>query len=197
MKKSVFAGFLMFVLFIAGCAVQETPEEPPVTEDPLDKTSCEVDTDCICDGIDADTGNCFLGNKEYYAEHVDKKSQCADFCSGIAGNLVVRCVNNECTQTFECLADAECGEGESCKTNRCVSDKPKDVECTKNSDCIRGGCSGTICQSAKKPPILTTCEFLPEYSCYQDISCGCVDNKCAWQETPSFKECVDTARASQ
>lgn len=54
---------------------------------------CEQDTDCAC-GRHKTTGDCFFGNKNY----VDTGKQCPDFCTGIAGNLEIRCVSNECTQ---------------------------------------------------------------------------------------------------
>ena len=52
---------------------------------------CETDADCAC-GTDIDTGACAVGNKKY----IDAKKQCPDFCSGIAGNLNIRCVDNKC-----------------------------------------------------------------------------------------------------
>lgn len=38
--------------------------------------------------------------------------------------------------------------------------------------CAKAGCSGTICADAEKAPgIVTTCEFRPEYACYQNAAC--------------------------
>jgi len=54
---------------------------------------CEKDTDCAC-GVHIKTGNCFYGNKNY----VNTEQQCPDFCTGIAYNLMIKCVNNECKQ---------------------------------------------------------------------------------------------------
>ncbi len=54
---------------------------------------CSSDDDCAC-GKNINTGDCFYGNKNF----VDTKQQCPDFCSGIAGNLVIKCVNNKCKQ---------------------------------------------------------------------------------------------------
>jgi len=69
-------------------------------------------------------------------------------------------------------------------------------ECIQDDDCVRGGCSGTICQSKDAEPVYTTCEFLPEYACYKETSCGCVDGKCQWDKTWQFESCVDKARES-
>ena len=54
---------------------------------------CEIDSDCAC-GRNIDTGECFYGS----AELVNTGEQCPDYCTGIAGNLEIRCVNNECAQ---------------------------------------------------------------------------------------------------
>ncbi|MFH1126888.1 MAG: hypothetical protein V1718_02145 [archaeon] len=58
------------------------------------ETSCEKDEDCAC-GVHKTTGDCFYGNRDY----VDTDKQCPDFCTGIAGNLKIRCIENICTQT--------------------------------------------------------------------------------------------------
>ena len=72
----------------------------------------------------------------------------------------------------------------------------EEVECVTDSDCITGGCSGTVCQSKDSEPIFTTCEFLPEYACYKEIRCGCIEGKCHWDKTTAFDECVEEARES-
>lgn len=55
--------------------------------------SCNINLDCAC-GVNIETKSCFLGNKKY----VDTTKQCPDFCSGIAGNLTIKCINNFCKQ---------------------------------------------------------------------------------------------------
>ncbi|NYZ77062.1 hypothetical protein H0O02_01980 [Candidatus Micrarchaeota archaeon] len=54
---------------------------------------CAGDSDCAC-GVHKTTEQCFYGNKQY----VDMTKQCPDFCTGIAGNLDVKCVDFVCTQ---------------------------------------------------------------------------------------------------
>src|SRR3989344_3879864 len=71
------------------------------------------------------------------------------------------------------------------------------TECGIDTDCITGGCSGTVCQSKNAKPIFTTCEWMPEYACYKQIDCGCVNGKCDWEKTSEFEDCVEEARASQ
>ena len=63
------------------------------------KALCNTDNDCVCDGIDIKTGNCFVGNKNYYNLYVNKKAYCPDFCTGIANNLETKCINNKCLTT--------------------------------------------------------------------------------------------------
>ena len=70
------------------------------------------------------------------------------------------------------------------------------LECENDSDCVKGGCSGTVCQSKDTPPVFTTCEYMLEYDCYKDISCGCSDGKCEWDKTEDFDDCVLKARES-
>jgi hypothetical protein len=73
------------------------------------KTVCESDEDCAC-GKDKETGECFLGNKEF----VDTSQQCPDFCTGIGGDYEVICGSlNECiwVQKYECRGTAGCFDG--------------------------------------------------------------------------------------
>jgi hypothetical protein len=60
----------------------------------LMKKYCEQDSDCAC-GKSIETGDCFYGNKAF----VNTSQQCPDFCTGIAGNLVIKCVDNTCKQS--------------------------------------------------------------------------------------------------
>ncbi len=53
--------------------------------------------------------------------------------------------------------------------------------CSTDSDCMKGGCSGQVCQGKSEEPIITTCEFRECYdSVRYGVSCGCVSNKCQW-----------------
>jgi len=54
---------------------------------------CNDDIDCAC-GRNKFTGDCFFGSKDL----VNTDSQCPDYCSGIAGNLEIRCIQKECKQ---------------------------------------------------------------------------------------------------
>ncbi|CEG12416.1 Uncharacterized serpin-like protein MA_3388 (modular protein) [groundwater metagenome] len=59
----------------------------------ISEKSCNVDSDCAC-GIHIKTGACFYGNKNF----VDTTKQCPDFCTGIAGNFEIKCIDGECKQ---------------------------------------------------------------------------------------------------
>ena len=71
-----------------------------------------------------------------------------------------------------------------------------EAECQTNNDCVKGGCSGTICQSKDTEPIMTTCEWLPGYACYKGINCACINGKCQWEKTEGFDKCVEKAKLS-
>jgi hypothetical protein len=58
---------------------------------------CEIDDDCVCGGYDTKTDQCFVGNRQYYELFVDKERDCPDFCTGIAGDRGVKCVDSKCT----------------------------------------------------------------------------------------------------
>lgn len=58
-----------------------------------DQSHCEQDSDCAC-GVHIDSGACFVGNEAFV--DTDPALACPDFCSGIAGHLVTRCIDNEC-----------------------------------------------------------------------------------------------------
>jgi hypothetical protein len=60
------------------------------------KDYCETDADCICDGTDPQTGDCFVGSKKYYNMFVDSEKDCPDFCTGIAGDRETRCMGAKC-----------------------------------------------------------------------------------------------------
>jgi eight-cysteine-cluster-containing protein len=197
MKNITIITLLIVSLLLLGCAPSQqqppgTPGTPPGTDIP-DIGSCSVDADCICGGIDRQTGKCFLGSKAYYDRYVDKKTDCPDFCTGIAGNLVTRCVDNKCMQMYECLSADECAEGQDCVGNRCVGEISSSAECRSDKDCRPDGCSGQICRARSAEPIFTTCEYKAEYDCLKMVDCGCIDGECAWSTSPEYEKCVKGA----
>lgn len=68
------------------------------------------------------------------------------------------------------------------------------IECNQDSDCIKSGCSGTICQSKNEEPAITPCIYLKEYDCYKNVTCGCFENKCNWKEQTQLQTCIQKER---
>ncbi|MBN1543944.1 eight-cysteine-cluster domain-containing protein [Candidatus Woesearchaeota archaeon] len=131
-----------------------------------------------------------MGNRDYYDKYVDRSKDCPDFCSGVAGNLVTRCIDGSCIQVFECLADTDCAGGR-CVGNRCETPASGAAECSSGSDCRRDGCSGQLCRPKSSEPVFTTCEYRPEYECLSMVECSCVEGRCAWSTSPEYERCVD------
>ena len=129
-----------------------------------------------CDGVPSETQEL----KCKYARDCDK---CGNGCMLKSMIMLAKC--RPTTEEFEC----------TCKGGKCER-VVEDLECSSDSDCVKGGCSGTICQSKDSDPIFTTCEYSPEYACYREINCGCVNGKCSWDKTDAFDQCVLNARES-
>ncbi len=71
-------------------------------------------------------------------------------------------------------------------------------ECTADSDCSVGGCSGQVCTTAAKAEgLITTCEYMEEYGCLKLTSCGCANGMCAWQQNAEYAACLDRAKSPQ
>jgi hypothetical protein len=63
------------------------------------------------------------------------------------------------------------------------------LEDRQSGACFVGGCSGQICSDQEG--VISTCEFLPEYACYQDATCERQpDNTCGWTPTPELDSCL-------
>jgi eight-cysteine-cluster-containing protein len=59
--------------------------------------------------------------------------------------------------------------------------------CDSDSECFVGGCSSEICST--DPNAVSACIFKPEFECYRLTTCGCVENRCQWEQTPEFDTC--------
>jgi hypothetical protein len=54
--------------------------------------------------------------------------------------------------------------------------------------CVRGGCSNQVCADH---PVITTCEWRPEYACYQKATCERQnDGNCGFTKTRELTECL-------
>jgi hypothetical protein len=58
------------------------------------------------------------------------------------------------------------------------------------SGCVVSGCSGQLCA---EEPMASTCEWLPQYACYQSARCGRFgpEGSCAWGPTPELAACLE------
>ena len=123
-----------------------------------------------------------------------------------------RCTCADGTQPVQCFVDP-CQVAPACDDGQCVAnycggcnaefyddnghavceDEPAS-ECASDRDCQVTGCSGQVCAPE---PVITTCEFRPEYACYHDpaiTSCGCDAGRCAWEATAELAACIADAR---
>lgn len=64
-------------------------------------------------------------------------------------------------------------------------------ECSSDSDCFIGGCSGQLCTA--KEGVMSTCEYRAEYGCVKLTSCGCVDRQCGWRQNDQYAKCLEDA----
>lgn len=101
---------------------------------------------------------------------------------GINGGAVPVCIQDAPTSTcanVKCSAGFHCEEGAVPNQPHCVADKPA---------CKTTGCSGQICADKD---MFTTCEFRPEYACYQQATCARQANgSCGWTQTPELTACL-------
>jgi len=64
-------------------------------------------------------------------------------------------------------------------------------ECTSDSDCATGGCSGEVCgRKGEVEKIVTPCVYPLWYECFRLTSCGCVNGTCSWKPNPEFENCL-------
>ncbi len=71
--------------------------------------------------------------------------------------------------------------------------QPSDYECVIDEQCMVSGCSSQLCLP-EGSDVVTTCEYLSEYGCYQEANCGCFENKCQWEPTDELSECINNAQ---
>ncbi|HZX12369.1 MAG TPA: eight-cysteine-cluster domain-containing protein [Candidatus Nanoarchaeia archaeon] len=71
-------------------------------------------------------------------------------------------------------------------------------QCTTDNDCMKAGCSSQLCTTkTQAPDIITTCEYKPEYACYQQATCGCVQGACTWKDQANVNQCVQDKKTPQ
>lgn len=94
MMRLLMNAFLIAWLMVAAFAANGCGDEVSADCSDVEKSIvCSQDSDCSC-GVHITDGSCFYGNKKC----VNEGKQCPDFCTGIGGQLVVRCIGGACTQ---------------------------------------------------------------------------------------------------
>jgi len=190
MKKIVLVLFLL-----ASCAVLpaevNTKHDNAFLDDPF---FCNVDADCTCGGVDTHVNKCFLGNKLYSSMYVDLSQDCPDFCTGIAGNLEIKCIDHVCQQKVRedlaCTEEAKlCPDGSfvvrvgpDCEFQLC----PGETKCVKDEDCVPDSCCHpTGCTLKSNAPLCDTMMCTEECAAGTldcGGSCACVDGECVGQD---------------
>ena len=202
------------------CACNEAPScqwvAPPANvrciqqitwaKNPNDDTCCEYDSPCNVPeswetfGSQSECqGRAGLGEAcSMYVTECEDGLECAYEC--VDGGTPPNCnmgfnPHGTCQQPAVCqdgdsrLADDGCntchctGGQWACTKRACVS------ECTTDADCVVSGCSGQICAAE---PMISTCEWRPEYACYGEptTSCGCNNGTCGWAQTRELSSCL-------
>jgi hypothetical protein len=65
----------------------------------------------------------------------------------------------------------------------------KNIASEPAGECFVGGCSGQVCSDNEG--VITTCEFRPEYACYQDATCERqASGQCGWTQTSELQACL-------
>jgi len=65
------------------------------------------------------------------------------------------------------------------------------VECSNDNACVTGGCSNQLCgKKGEIENIVTTCEWKEEYDCLKLTQCKCIENKCQWEQTQEYQQCL-------
>jgi len=64
----------------------------------------------------------------------------------------------------------------------------KDNSDQNNNECIVTGCSSQVCADRE---VITSCEYLPQYACYQNATCQRqTDGECGWTMSSELSQCL-------
>ena len=132
---------------------------------------------CWCDELCTQYGDC-----------------CADKVAACAPKPVASCEGYCGKKAADgCWCDELCAQYGDCCADKDATCKPTPPPPPPKPKCYIGGCSGQICSDI--PGVVTTCEWKPEYACYQNAKCGNygADNACSWKQTSTLKKCLASA----
>lgn len=80
-------------------------------------------------------------------------------------------------------------------TNSPIPTKPTSItlptQAATQATCKRSGCSGQLCVDIDADDVITTCEYRPEYSCYQEAPCEKQPNgSCGFTPSTALTQCL-------
>jgi|GEM_PF-1340841 len=170
------------------CAPCAQPEDP------------NVPVDCPCFGMCVDKPDPTLPCDDDGSCPDGMACECVPSCPDCADCVAAQCVPVE--PPAECQSNADCDEGYYCEQGPCPYFMPCSAEegcpgcggtCkpteTEPNPCMRTGCSGQVCAAE---PVYTTCEWLPQYACYELAECGLTaDGTCGWKGNDAFSACLN------
>lgn len=104
-------------------------------------------------------------------------------CEMTGQPATAQCVQDEAPQIT--CANVRCAAGTHCE----MTGNPAGPKCVADlAPCVKTGCSAHVCADHD---VVTTCEFRPEYACYQAATCERQANgECGWTQTPELAACL-------
>jgi hypothetical protein len=162
-----------------------------VIENPLgcESVLCEAPT---CDNVECQEGtHCELVEVQCVRAPCYPVPECVPDVNACA---VVRCAsgthcevgpdgNASCVPDTNPCAAVLCGPGTTCEAQPDGS-----ARCVPLAPCRKTGCSSHVCSDQD---VITTCEFRPEYACYQQATCERQpDGQCGFTPTPELAACL-------
>lgn len=172
-----------------GLTKQEVRNMAPGDRDYCEEFDWYGDGECdsFCSNPDSDCGGCITTG---CSGQICAREEVASTCEFLPEYACYQELG-----TCEEQADGVCGWTDTPELSACLNPTPEPAACRPT------GCSGQICADED---VVTTCEFLPEYACYDGAECARQDDgACGWTETTELLECLgdptpepDTCRAT-
>jgi hypothetical protein len=76
----------------------------------------------------------------------------------------------------------------------CAIVSPRPRPSVTPGSCVKAGCSNELCVDSANGPIASTCEYRPEYACYQQAACERQSNgQCGFTISDSVAQCIGSA----
>ncbi|MCA2981847.1 MAG: hypothetical protein INH41_00825 [Myxococcaceae bacterium] len=105
---------------------------------------------------------------------------------GFQRDAATGCEVCACNPAPRCASSADCAAGEVCVAGQCRAGGAQDGGA---APCFRGGCSGQLCTA--QPGQGSTCEWRPEYACYQRAVCERQANgACGFTPSAALTSCL-------